>query len=133
MVLELGLECKFTARSTAWDENRVFLEGDKLEIEVKGSRWVLTHLPAKPPTPFCAKAQIQGAALWGASQVMAERLTLKDGAFEQSNFHDYTPISAATTARPSTGSNLKKSGLHSVGIGALRGSTMKLLRHNGFR
>ena len=92
MVLELGLECKFTARSTAWDENRVFLEGDKLEIEVKGSRWVLTHLPAKPPTPFCAKAQIQGAALWGASQVMAERLTLKDGAFEQSNFHDYTPI-----------------------------------------
>jgi hypothetical protein len=31
---------------------------------------------------------------------------------------------AATTARPSTGSNPKKSGLHSVGIGALRESTM---------
>jgi hypothetical protein len=31
---------------------------------------------------------------------------------------------AATTARPSTGSNPKKSGLHSVSIGALRESTM---------
>src|SRR4249919_1464445 len=30
---------------------------------------------------------------------------------------------AATTSRPSTGSNPKKSGRHSVGIGALRGST----------
>src|SRR5258707_15515674 len=30
---------------------------------------------------------------------------------------------AATTSRPSTGSNPKKSGLHSVGIGALRKSS----------
>ena len=48
MVLELGLEGKFAAKSSGWDENRVFLEGDKLEIEVKSGRWVLTHLPAKP-------------------------------------------------------------------------------------
>ena len=40
---------------------------------------------------------------------------------------------AATTARPSTGSNPKKSGLHSVGIGALREFDDELLRHNGFR
>jgi hypothetical protein len=51
VVLELGLEGKFAAKSTGRDENRVFLDGDKLEIEVKGGRWVLTHLPAKPPTP----------------------------------------------------------------------------------
>jgi hypothetical protein len=50
-VLELGLKGKFAAKSTAWDENRVFLEGDTLSIEVKGGRWVLTHLPAKPQTP----------------------------------------------------------------------------------
>ena len=30
VVLELGLGGKFTARSTAWDGNRVSLEGDKL-------------------------------------------------------------------------------------------------------
>jgi hypothetical protein len=28
-----------------------FLEGDKLEVAVKTGRWVLTHLPAKPPEP----------------------------------------------------------------------------------
>jgi hypothetical protein len=53
VVLELDLEGKFAAKSTGWDENRVFLEGDKLEVEVKNGRWVLTHRPAKPvaPTP----------------------------------------------------------------------------------
>jgi hypothetical protein len=51
LVLELGLGGKFTARSTAWDENRVFLEGDKLEVTVNSGRWVLTALPAKPPEP----------------------------------------------------------------------------------
>jgi len=48
IVLELGLEGKFAAKSTGWDENRVFLEGDQLGIEVKHGRWVLTHVPAKP-------------------------------------------------------------------------------------
>ena len=42
---------KFAAKSTGWDENRVFLEGDKLEVVVVNVRWVLTHLPAKPPEP----------------------------------------------------------------------------------
>jgi hypothetical protein len=51
VVLELGLEGKFAAKSTGGDQNRVFLEGDWLEIAVKGGRWMLTHLPAKPPTP----------------------------------------------------------------------------------
>jgi hypothetical protein len=32
-------------------KNRVFLEGDKLEVAVKNRHWVLTHLPAKPPEP----------------------------------------------------------------------------------
>ena len=49
--LELGLEGKFAAKSTGWDENRVFLEGDKLEVAVNNGRWVLTALPAKPPEP----------------------------------------------------------------------------------
>ena len=35
----------------AGTKNRVFLEGDKLEVAVKNGRWVLTHLPAKPPEP----------------------------------------------------------------------------------
>jgi hypothetical protein len=42
---------KFAAKSIGWDESRVFVEGDKLEVAVKNGRWVLTHLPAKPPAP----------------------------------------------------------------------------------
>jgi hypothetical protein len=39
IVFEPGLGGKFSAKSTAWDENRVFLEGDKLEAAVKNGRW----------------------------------------------------------------------------------------------
>jgi len=51
ILLELGLQGKFAAKSSGWDENRVFLEGDKLEVAVKNGRWVLTHTPAKPRPP----------------------------------------------------------------------------------
>jgi hypothetical protein len=39
---ELGLEGKFAAKSSGWDENRVFLEGDKLDVALKNGRWVPT-------------------------------------------------------------------------------------------
>ena len=39
VVLELGLEGKFAAQSTGWDENQVFLEDDKLEVAVEKGRW----------------------------------------------------------------------------------------------
>jgi hypothetical protein len=47
-VLELAREGKFTAKSGGWDEDRVFLEGDKLEVAVKNGRWV-AHAPARRP------------------------------------------------------------------------------------
>jgi hypothetical protein len=46
LLLEVGHDGKFVAKTVGWDENRVFLEGDKLEVAVKSGRWVLTHLPA---------------------------------------------------------------------------------------
>ena len=55
--------------------------------------------PGTVVNPRNATAQIQGAALWGASQVMSERLTIRNGAFEQSNFHDYQPIRLADVPR----------------------------------
>jgi hypothetical protein len=53
--LELGCEGKFVAKSSVWDENRVILEGDRLDIEVKHGRWVLTHTPPKPRPPEPAR------------------------------------------------------------------------------
>jgi hypothetical protein len=52
VILELSLGVKFQAKSSGWDENRVFLEGDVLEVAVRNGRWVLTHVPAAPrPDP----------------------------------------------------------------------------------
>jgi hypothetical protein len=53
-VLELARKRKFAAKSTGCDENRVFLEGDTLEIAVKNGRRVITHLPANPGKPKLA-------------------------------------------------------------------------------
>ena len=81
----------------------------------KINRLTIAMDPGTVINPLNAKAQIQGAALWGASQVMAERLTLKDGAFEQSNFHDYTPIRLADV--PPIDVELIDSGHHPSGVG----------------
>lgn len=60
-------------------------------------------------------AQVQGSALWGLSQIMSERLTYKDGAIEQSNFHDYKPIRLADV--PPIDVELIPSGHHPSGVG----------------
>jgi isoquinoline 1-oxidoreductase len=65
--------------------------------------------------PLNAAAQIQGAALWGASQIMSERLTLKDGAIEQMNFQDYKTIRLADV--PEIDVELIRSGHHPSGVG----------------
>jgi hypothetical protein len=50
LLLELGLQGKFSAKSSGWDENRVLLEDDVPEVSVIRGRWVLSHVPAKPKT-----------------------------------------------------------------------------------
>ena len=81
----------------------------------KINRLTIAMDPGTVINPLNAKAQVQGAALWGTSQVMAERLTIKDGALEQSNFHDYTPIRLADV--PPIDVELIDSGHHPSGVG----------------
>ena len=65
--------------------------------------------------PNNIKAQIQGSALWGASQILSEKLTLKDGAFEQANYNDYVPIRLADI--PQIDIEIVQSGRHPSGVG----------------
>jgi isoquinoline 1-oxidoreductase beta subunit len=40
--------------------------------------------------PGAAKANVESAILYGLSSILHERITLKDGAVQQTNFHDYS-------------------------------------------
>src|SRR5713226_6972920 len=81
----------------------------------KINRITIAMDPGTVVNPFNAKAQIQGAALWGASQIMSERLTFKNGAIEQTNFHDYQTIRLADV--PEIEVELIQSGHHPSGVG----------------
>ncbi len=65
--------------------------------------------------PNNIRAQIQGSALWGASQIMSEKLTLKNGAFEQTNYHEYVPIRLNEV--PHIDVEIIQSGHHPSGVG----------------
>jgi isoquinoline 1-oxidoreductase subunit beta len=43
--------------------------------------------------------QIEGSAVWGVSAALKEKLTIVNGEFQQSNFHDYQVIRANETPR----------------------------------
>ncbi len=47
--------------------------------------------------PKAAAANVESAILYGLSSVLHERITLKDGAVEQSNFHDYNLMRMSDT------------------------------------
>ncbi len=72
--------------------------------------------------PKNVDSQIRASALWGAGQIMAERLTIKDGGFEQANFHQYTPIRLAQI--PEIDVHLVPSEHHPSGVGEPASTTV---------
>ncbi len=79
------------------------------------NRLTIAMNPGTVVNPQAVDAQIRGSVLWGASQIMGERLTLKDGSFQQSNYHQYTPIRLSQT--PKIDVTLIASDHHPSGVG----------------
>ena len=79
------------------------------------TRSTFEEITTKEPYKPLLEAQIRGSALWGASQIMSEKLTLKNGGFEQSNFHEYTPIRLAQV--PEIDVTIIQSDRHPAGVG----------------
>ncbi len=79
------------------------------------NRITLAIDPGIAVNPRNIEAQVRGSALWGASQIMAEKLTLQNGRFEQSNFHDYQPIRLAQV--PEIDVTIIQSHHHPSGVG----------------
>ena len=65
--------------------------------------------------PDNVKAQIMGSALWGAGQVLSERLDFENGLLKQSNFHEYKPVRQVDV--PEFDIELIESGRHPMGVG----------------
>ena len=79
------------------------------------NRLTIAMDPGTVVNPRNVEAQIQGSALWGASQILSERLTLKNGAFEQSNYGEYLPIRLAQV--PEIDVTIIQSDNHPSGVG----------------
>jgi isoquinoline 1-oxidoreductase len=71
--------------------------------------------PGVVVNPKNVEAQVRGSALWGASQIMSERLTIKNGAFVQTNYHEYVPIRLAQV--PEIDVTLISTDHHPSGVG----------------
>ena len=72
--------------------------------------------------PVNVDAQIRASALWGAGQIMQEQLTLKDGAFVETNFDTYRPIRLADI--PQIDVHLVPSEHHPSGVGEPASTTV---------
>jgi hypothetical protein len=47
VLLEMGRDGKFSAKSKAWEDNKVILEGEEMVIRGEGGRWFIITQPAK--------------------------------------------------------------------------------------
>jgi hypothetical protein len=47
VLLDMGHDGKFSAKSASWEENKVILPGDEIVIRVDGGRWFIVKRPRR--------------------------------------------------------------------------------------
>jgi isoquinoline 1-oxidoreductase subunit beta len=75
-----------------------------VDVSVKGSDIIVNEIWSAVDCgialqPGNVARQIEGSAVWGVSAALKEKLTIKNGEFQQSNFHDYQVLRMNETPR----------------------------------
>ena len=114
-----GMGCAVSSaeerQSPTWVAGVAEVAVDPATGEVKLNRITIAMDMGIAVNPKNIEAQVKGSALWGASQALYEKLTVKNGAFEQSNFHQYRTIRLAEV--PQIDVEIIQSGHHPSGVG----------------
>jgi CO/xanthine dehydrogenase Mo-binding subunit len=96
------------------------LVGQTAEVSLEGGQIVVHRIctvadPGKLINPDTARAQLEGAAVWGLSAALFGKITISEGRVQESNFHDYRVIRLAET--PSFTTEIIESGAPFEGMG----------------
>jgi isoquinoline 1-oxidoreductase subunit beta len=88
------------AYSDIWNSHCAMI----VDVSVNGSNIVVHQIWSAVDCgialqPGNVARQIEGSAVWGVSAALKEKLTVVNGEFQQSNFHDYQVIRANETPR----------------------------------
>jgi isoquinoline 1-oxidoreductase subunit beta len=88
------------AYSDIWNSHCAMI----VDVSVEGNRIVVHEIWSTVDCgvvlqPGNVARQIEGSAVWGLSAALKERLTIENGVFQQSNFHDYPVLRSNETPR----------------------------------
>jgi CO/xanthine dehydrogenase Mo-binding subunit len=96
------------------------LVAQSAEVSIQGGQVIVHRIctvadPGKLINPDTAKAQLEGAAIWGLSAALFGKISISEGRVQESNFHDYRVVRLAETPLFST--EILESGGPSEGMG----------------
>ena len=96
------------------------LVAQSAEVSVENGQVVVHRIctvadPGRVVNPDTARAQLEGAAVWGLSAALFGKISIKEGRVEQSNFHDYRVLRLAET--PAFATDIIESGGAFEGMG----------------
>jgi isoquinoline 1-oxidoreductase beta subunit len=96
------------------------LVAQSAEVSIEEGRVVVHRIctvadPGRVVNPDTARAQLEGAAIWGLSATLFGKISINEGRVQQSNFHDYRVVRLAET--PSFATEIIESGAPFEGMG----------------
>jgi CO/xanthine dehydrogenase Mo-binding subunit len=96
------------------------LVAQSAEVSVDNGQVVVHRIctvadPGRVVNPDTARAQLEGAAIWGLSAALFGKISIAEGRVQQSNFHDYRVVRLAES--PSFETDIIESGAPFEGMG----------------